>query len=351
MEEEIEHKNSLKNIDLMKVAGLNAELDKLRKSLDFIQKEENTQTQANKIEFDNVTFIDKLGGNYIVNQIHSVILYARTSEYLSDEDKADPVKLKHWQNKQSDKERINEWSASLKDLCEDLSTVINGISIEYIYAHSVSQNIFYNTADKNDYMAKAIHRFYREKIVVGSTSHTFVKTWMKKFGIGDDFEIISLGGEAYRFYIYDGANKMDLADKGMGSNQVMILLLNLASIIRRYEHSYAKPVIIIEEPEQNLHPALQSRLIELFTEVNKKFGFQFIIETHSEYIVRRAQVFVAQGGYKDDNDAMSNSPYSVYYFPQEGDPYLMRFRKNGKFANEFGAGFFDEAANLAFEIF
>ena len=29
----------------------------------------------------------------------------------------------------------------------------------------------------------------------------------------------------------------------------------------------------------------------------------------------------------------------------------MRFRKNGKFANEFGAGFFDEAANLAFEIF
>ena len=351
LEEEIEHKNSLKNIDLMKVAGLNAELDKLRKSLDFIQKEENTQTQANKIEFDNVTFIDKLGGNYIVNQIHSVILYARTSEYLSDEDKADPVKLKHWQNKQSDKERINEWSASLKDLCEDLSTVINGISIEYIYAHSVSQNIFYNTADKNDYMAKAIHRFYREKIVIGSTSHTFVKTWMKKFGIGDDFEIISLGGEAYRFYIYDGANKMDLADKGMGSNQVMILLLNLASIIRRYEHSYAKPVIIIEEPEQNLHPALQSRLIELFTEVNKKFGFQFIIETHSEYIVRRAQVFVAQGGYKDDNDAMSNSPYSVYYFPQEGDPYLMRFRKNGKFANEFGAGFFDEAANLAFEIF
>ena len=85
--------------------------------------------------------------------------------------------------------------------------------------------------------------------------------------------------------------------------------------------------------------------------MNKKFGFQFIIETHSEYIVRRAQVFVAQGGYKDDNDAMSNSPYSVYYFPQEGDPYLMRFRKNGKFANEFGAGFFDEAANLAFEIF
>lgn len=351
LEEEIEHQNSLKHIDLMKVAGLNAELDKLRKSLDLIQQEENTLTQANKIEFDNVTFIDKLGGNYIVNQIYSVILYAKTSEHLSDEDKADPVKLKHWQNKQSDKEYINEWSASLKDLCEDLSTVINGISIEYIYAHSVSQNIFYNTADKNDFMAKAIHRFYREKIVVGSTSHTFVKTWMKKFGIGDDFEIVSLGGEAYRFYIYDGANKMDLADKGMGSNQIMILLLNLASIIRRYEHSYAKPVIIIEEPEQNLHPALQSRLIELFTEVNKKFGFQFIIETHSEYIVRRAQVFVAQGGYKDDNDAMSNSPYSVYYFPQEGDPYLMRFRKNGKFANEFGAGFFDEAANLAFEIF
>ena len=130
-----------------------------------------------------------------------------------------------------------------------------------------------------------------------------------------------------------------------------ILLISLASMIRRYEHTYAKPFVIIEEPEQNLHPALQSRLIELITEVNKKYGFQFIIETHSEYIIRRAQVFVAQGGYKDDKDAMNNSPYAVYYFPQEGDPYLMQFRKNGKFANEFGAGFFDEAANLAFEIF
>lgn len=84
--------------------------------------------------------------------------------------------------------------------------------------------------------------------------------------------------------------------------------------------------------------------------MNKKYGFQFIIETHSEYIVRRAQVFVAQGGYKDDKDAMGNSPYAVYYFPQNADPYLMQFRQDGKFSNEFGPGFYDEANNLVFEI-
>lgn len=351
IKEELARLNSMSNSTLMKIADRNAELDKLRKSLELLSKEEIEQTKSTKIELGINTVLDKSGVNFIVNQIDSVISYSSMSEVISEEDKADSEKLEQWQNQESDKAYIHERSGMLEELSQDLSFTISGISAEYIYAHSASQSIFYNTADKNDYMAKAIHRYYREKIVSGSTPHTFVKNWMKKFGIGDDFEIVSFGGEAYRFFIYEGKEKMDLADKGMGSNQLMILLISLASMIRRYEHTYAKPFVIIEEPEQNLHPALQSRLLELITEVNKKFGFQFIIETHSEYIVRRAQVFVAKGGYKDDKDAMNNCPYFVYYFPQDRDPYLMLFRQDGKFSNEFDPGFYDEAANLAFEIF
>ena len=350
IKEELARLNLMSNSTLMKIAYRNAELDKLRKSLEILSQEETEQAKSTKIELGINTFLDKSGVNFIVNQINSVISYSNMTEVLSGEDKADPERLREWQNKESDKAYIHERSGMLTELSEDLFFTINGISAEYIYAHSASQNVFYNTADKNDYMAKAIHRYYREKIVSGSAPHTFVKTWMKKFGIGDDFEIVPFGGEAYRFYIYEGKDKMDLADKGMGSNQMMILLISLASMIRRYEHTYAKPFVIIEEPEQNLHPALQSRLIELITEVNKKYGFQFIIEPHSEYIVRRAQVFVAQGGYKDDKDAMGNSPYAVYYFPQNADPYLMQFRQDGKFSNEFGPGFYDEANNLVFEI-
>lgn len=351
IKEELARLNLMSNSTLMKIADRNAELDKLRKSLEILSQEETEQAKSTKIELGINTFLDKSGVNFIVNQINSVISYSNMTEVLSDEDKADPERLREWQNKESDKAYIHERSGMLTELSEDLFFTINGISAEYIYAHSASQNVFYNTADKNDYMAKAIHRYYREKIEVGSTANSFVKKWMKVFEIGDEFKIEPLGGEAYRFYIYDGKEKMDLADKGMGSNQLMILLISLASMIKKYEHSNMKPFIIIEEPEQNLHPNFQRILTELITEVNRQFGFKFIIETHSEYIIRRAQVFVSQGGYKDDKDAQMNSPYTIYFFPNDDEPYLMKFRKNGKFSNEFRPGFFDEAANLAFEIF
>ena len=349
--EEIARLNSMSNSTLMKIADRNAELDKLRKSLEMLTKEDSVESKSMTVSFDEVFYSDLIGGNFIVNQLKELISFCATSKPLADEAKEDASLIEKWQNEESDKAYVHERSGILRELSEDLEQVIAGISAEYIYAHSASQNIFYNTADKNDYMAKAIHRFYREKIQLGTIAHTFIINWMKEFGIGDSFEIEPFGGEAYRFYIYEGKDRMDLADKGMGSNQMMILLISLATMIRRYERSHSKPFVVIEEPEQNLHPALQSRLIELLTEVNRQFGFHFIIETHSEYIVRKAQVLVAQGKYKDDKDAMSNSPYAVYYFPKEGEPYQMQFRKNGKFSNEFGAGFFDEAANLAFEIF
>lgn len=350
IKEDLARLNSMSNSTLMKIADRNAELDKLRKSLELVSQEETEQTKSTKIELGINTVLDKSGVNFIVNQINSVISYSNMSEVLSDEDKADPVKMEQWQNQESDKAYIHERSGMLTELSDDLSFTISGISAEYIYAHSASQNIFYNTADKNDYMAKAIHRYYREKIVAGSTPHTFVKTWMKKFGIGDDFEIVSFGGEAYRFYIYEGKDRMDLADKGMGSNQIMILLISLASMIRRYEHTYAKPFVVVEEPEQNLHPDLQRMLTELFAYVNKQYGFRFIVETHSEYMIRRSQVLVAEEEFKNEKDLSENCPFKVYYFPKDGEPYDMEYTITGRFGKQFGKNFYDASARDAVEL-
>ena len=173
---------------------------------------------------------------------------------------------------------------------------------------------------------------------------------MKKFGIGDDFEIVSFGGEAYRFYIYEGKDRMDLADKGMGSNQIMILLISLASMIRRYEHTYAKPFVVVEEPEQNLHPDLQRMLTELFAYVNKQYGFRFIVETHSEYMIRRSQVLVAEEEFKNEKDLSENCPFKVYYFPKDGEPYDMEYTITGRFGKQFGKNFYDASARDAVEL-
>ena len=177
---------------------------------------------------------------------------------------------------------------------------------------------------------------------------------MDMFNIGFDYRIESVGGEAHIVKIINkDGSEVHLADKGMGSIQLMILLFRIATKMAEagvtYGKKEVKSLLIIEEPEQNLHPQLQSRLADFFYKLNKDYGFRFIIETHSEYLIRKSQVLVGKGD-KESTDFAN--PFKVIYFPADGlAPYEMIYREDGKFENEFGTGFFDEAANLAFEIF
>ena len=140
--------------------------------------------------------------------------------------------------------------------------------------------------------------------------------------------------------------KMPLADLGMGAVQIIMLLLRLATIISRTGNLAIKnTTFIVEEPEQNIHPKLQSKLADLFAYVNEKYGCQFVIETHSEYLIRRTQAMIATG-----EVPFEQNPFKVYYFPQEGQPYDMDYQKNGTFSKPFGKGFYDHASSLSFQV-
>ena len=247
---------------------------------------------------------------------------------------------------------------------EDLKALLNSFKIEYITAHAANQNTIYNTADRNDYIAQTVHGFMRAKIARGQKEYTFVTDWMRKFGVGHDFDIISIDGEAYRVKIKDEDNSIvNLADKGMGSIQLMILLLRLATILREYEpqnmvalednDKLRYPTIVIEEPEQNLHPKVQSQLADLFLYLNKEYHCKFVVETHSEYLIRKTQVLVSKENFEDNFSMKENNPFMVYYFDGEDEKkpyYPMEYRTDGNFSNEFGTGFFDAATKLLYEI-
>lgn len=225
-------------------------------------------------------------------------------------------------------------------------------NVEYIYAHAVTQSVIYSAKDLNDYLVKTIHEFANLRISSrsrgkGRTMYEFILHWMDVFNIGSDYLIRSTGGEAHIVTIKNrSGNYVNLADLGMGSIQLMILLFRIATVLD--SETRFNTTIILEEPEQNLHPMLQSKLADLFLEIYKEYHISFIVETHSEYLIRRTQVIVGEQ-YGSEEELIKN-PFRVFYFPNDGEPYDMEYLPSGKFNQPFGEGFFDEAANLHMQV-
>src|SRR5690606_16709143 len=101
-----------------------------------------------------------------------------------------------------------------------------------------------------------------------------------------------------------------LRDVGVGVSQVLPVLI-LAYFVP------AGSAILLEEPEIHLHPLAQAVLAELFVELSRERGVQFIVETHSEHLFRRLQTLVA--GAKLAHDAVA-----MYFVERKGGSAHLR---------------------------
>jgi hypothetical protein len=237
-------------------------------------------------------------------------------------------------------------------------------------AGSAKQSALFAIRDKKNPLAQAIHDYKLCAIQKGEKEHRFVLKWMREFEIGEDISISMHAGEAYELQIYSNGKFVQIADKGMGSIQAMLFILRMACIIRsvskfksdleitRYHGEWQElntnivfsppnKLVIIEEPELNMHPALQSKLADFFLEIHKEYGVKFLIETHSEYILRKSQVIVAE-----NELAPNENPFCVYYLPKDIGhlPYQLKYQPDGTFDKNFGNGFFDEASSSTLEL-
>ncbi len=186
---------------------------------------------------------------------------------------------------------------------------------------------------------------HKEKFITNS----FIRKWLKDFGVCDDFSItMPVDGLGYSILLKKGKKNIQLVDEGMGTMHLIGILLIIAAHESKNK-SGEGITLILEEPEANMHPAWQSKLAELFLDAKSTMGVNFIIETHSEYLIRKFQNLVASKKFDKDDIVIH---YIGRKNPKTKHPDVRNIiiNQNGTLSAEFGPGFFDEADNLALEL-
>ena len=264
-------------------------------------------------------------------------------------------------------------------------------TLEYVSSSRAEVKRLY-TLDIKDQFSELLKRYFEAKRKLGPDDsrdvhmlncnpykiNSFINKWVQQFGIGESISAEpDSDGVGIKIWITkDNDKKSLLADEGFGITQLVSILLQIETAIlsakgeriNYYEgledldgydggFQYEINTIAVEEPEIHLHPAYQSLLADMMVEAYKKYNVHFIVETHSEYLIRKLQVLVAGKGNEEDlqisNDEISilyvNSPKVV---AETGDPQVKQIEicADGYLDDTFGEGFFDEATKLSHKL-
>lgn len=174
----------------------------------------------------------------------------------------------------------------------------------------------------------------------------FFNRWMKEMNVGDEVRVENVEGMAVKVKIREGQHWMNLADRGMGYAQVFRLLFTISTAL--LQASPRSPTILcIEEPDSNLHPSVQSQLVEPIVDaMSINPNLTIYLETHSEYMVRKLMVLAKE-------KPELSQDWAVNYLEKERGIFKVRhvtFGEDGRLSERLGTGFLDEASKLTREL-
>ena len=138
-----------------------------------------------------------------------------------------------------------------------------------------------------------------------------VNTWLKKFGL--KVTVKEFKDIIHNIKIHQNDLDLDITDVGFGISQVLPILVQGFM-------SNNRSLTLIEQPEIHLHPKMQADLADLFIDIVKlaadkkgKIKKSLLIETHSEYLLKRLRRRISEG-------KLSSEDIAIYFIePRDKD--------------------------------
>lgn len=193
---------------------------------------------------------------------------------------------------------------------------------------------------------------FMERLFLSATQtkspNEFLENLLSIIGINGEISTEVFEDSVIAVYIEQDGRKINLADYGFGYSQLIPIILKIYNLRRQ---NFFDRILIIEEPEANLHPNLQSKLADILKFViEKNKRWKLVVETHSEYLIRKLQYLVADSQLKTEDCIIHYFNSDENLSDQEPKVKSIEITENGNMTDNFGPGFYDEATLLKFEL-
>lgn len=170
----------------------------------------------------------------------------------------------------------------------------------YYFLDKAKVNKFLDTLD-----GEAIAEILKDNSNLKDSVNNWFKRFNLKINVGPIKDVI------HQIWVNQNSLDLDITDVGFGVSQI------LPVIIQGFL-SKEGSITLIEQPEIHLHPKMQADLADLFIDIairkNERSaeGRFLVIETHSEYLLKRLRRRISEG-------TVHASQVAIYYVEQEAD--------------------------------
>ncbi|MDF7649045.1 AAA family ATPase [Erwiniaceae bacterium L1_54_3] len=128
---------------------------------------------------------------------------------------------------------------------------------------------------------------------------TAINNLFMQFNIA--IEVEKVNDIIHKITVNQDAVNLELTDVGFGISQVLPILVQALL-------SPSNSITIIEQPEIHLHPKMQAWLTDALIYIALEKNIKFIIETHSDALVRRLRLRIV-----DESNPLTENDVSIYY--------------------------------------